>query len=107
MEFPEFQLRGVQVPPIYLSALTSWKENQPSRDDDSLGGVGHHGDQTAVEKDPSLGLRTISVSLIGASLLYSVTDLLQRIGHWRIARRFASILEILVQTDMNEDWMLV
>ena len=40
IEFPEFQLRGAQVPTIYLSALTSWKKNQPSRDDDSLGGDG-------------------------------------------------------------------
>jgi len=63
------------------------------------------GDQTAVEKDHNLGIKTISVGPIGASLLYTVTDLLQRIGHWRIAR-FAGILEVLVQTNMNEDWML-
>jgi hypothetical protein len=44
---------------------------------------------------------------LGASMLCALTDILQRIGHWPVARRFAVTLGALCQQDTDEGWMLL
>ncbi|KAH8705418.1 fungal-specific transcription factor domain-containing protein [Talaromyces proteolyticus] len=53
----------------------------------------------------TLGSRTISQGYkIDATTLSALTDLLRRQGHWEISRKFASILEVLLEdiTDSGE-----
>jgi hypothetical protein len=64
-------------------------------------GAGGQGQHDARRQD---GARPVVP--VGVGLLFTLTDMLQRIGHWGISRRFATILSTLVHTYVDEDWML-
>lgn len=97
--FPEFHLPGVGVPHYHLGPPSA-STNLHSRTDRSDGNRnGQHGEQGRQSSDLAVPL--------GASMLCTLTDMLQRIGHWGIARKFACILGTLSQADMDEDWMLM
>jgi hypothetical protein len=85
LDFPEFMLRGVSVPQhLFKSSLAA--------------------------SDPG----TVNVSNrahtpgpvvpVGTAMLYMLTDMLQRIGHWGIARKLSGVLGALVQADSDELW---
>jgi hypothetical protein len=46
----------------------------------------------------SLPSPSVLLSQLDASALYNVADLLRRQGHWEVSRRFASILDTLIET---------
>ncbi len=52
------------------------------------------------------GFKTGKPSAIESSTLCGLTDLLQRIGHWEIARRFAAILGSLIHGETDEGLIL-
>lgn len=90
LEFPEFSLRGAQIAThLFGSPAASGAEVQCRTDDNRA-------------PQP----RARSVVPVGAGLLCTVTDMLQRIGHWGVARKFAATLDTLVHVDVDEVWML-
>ena len=88
--FPEFTFRGAKIPTHLFGTA------------DAAGS----GAEDAVEENEQPQQRARSVVPIGAGLLCTLTDMLQRIGHWGIARKFAGTLRSLVAVDDDEGWML-
>ena len=97
--FPEFSLRGVGVPHHYVghSSVAASLQSRSERRDGT--GIEQHSEHARQSSDLAVPL--------GASMLCTLTDMLQRIGHWGIARKFAGILGTLSQADTDEDWMLL
>ena len=86
LELPEFTLRGASIPQHLFNASQS----------SSLRGAG--GSNGANQSGP--------VVPVGTAMLYMLTDILQRIGHWGIARKLSEVLGALVQADSDELWLL-
>lgn len=97
--FPEFSLRGVGVPHYHVRQSSSATNIQSRSERSDSNRNGQHGEHLRQSSDLAVPL--------GASMLCTLTDMLQRIGHWGIARKFAGILGSLAQADMDEDWMLM
>ncbi|TKA66028.1 hypothetical protein B0A49_08116 [Cryomyces minteri] len=91
LEFPEFSIRGAPIPKHLFGAASGQSSDR----------VGHDGEPTRSRQQ-----RSGPVVPLGAGMLCTLTDMLHRIGHWAIARKFAAILEMLVRADTDEDWML-
>lgn len=49
----------------------------------------------------SRGLPSTMINELDSSILYGIADLLRRQGHWDISRRFASILDVLIDDLMD------
>ena len=97
--FPEFNLRGVAVPGYHFASPFDTAAVPPSGEYRAFEG--------GEEQYQQNRRRSGAAVPAGASMLCTLTDMLQRIGHWGIARKFAGILGTLVQADTDEDWMLM
>lgn len=95
LDIPEFTLRGAPVP-IHLFETSK----APSQNLNVAQNGRALGDNPQEPRHRRLGPD------IGPGMMFTVIDLLQRIGHWGIARKYATTLAILAQTDGDEDWML-
>jgi hypothetical protein len=99
-DFPEFSKCGIPIPkhlfqPGQASSLAS-----SSLHNDIIPESSHSAaDNTQSLSRPHLG----AVS----GLMFSINDLLQRIGHWGVARKYASTLSTLARSDGDEDWALI
>ena len=98
MNFPEFSLRGAHIPK-HLFGITSDGPSYATAS--NTGGYGGDGEQQQQGRQ-----RPGRVVPVGAGMLCTLTDMLQRVGHWGIARKFAGTLGTLVQADTEEKWML-
>ena len=84
LDFPEFSLRGASIPQhLFKTSFPNERRGNGSEQNNSG-----------------------PVVPVGTGMLYMLTDMLQRIGHWGIARKFAGILGALVQADSDEQWLL-
>jgi hypothetical protein len=95
LDFPEFNSGSAAMPSHLFKSLRSGNYGNEIR------GAGGQGQHDARRQD---GARPVVP--VGVGLLFTLTDMLQRIGHWGISRRFATILSTLVHTYVDEDWML-
>ena len=99
LNFPEFNIRGVSVPHHHFGNSVSATDLQSSS---------NRRDGTRNEEHSEQGRQSADMAVpLGASMLCTLTDMLQRIGHWGIARKFAGVLGTLSQADTDEDWMLM
>ncbi|OBT65027.1 hypothetical protein VE03_05217 [Pseudogymnoascus sp. 23342-1-I1] len=100
MEFPEFTVRGAPIPQHLFgspAASTSVGGTFPATDDAS--------NAFSPEEDPTTRFRPTSD--VGAAMMCTLIDMLQRIGHWGIARKYAATLSTLVDADSDEDWKFI
>lgn len=100
MEFPEFTVRGVPIPQHLFgspAASTSVGGTFPATDDAS--------NAFSPEEVPTTRFRPTSD--VGAAMMCTLIDMLQRIGHWGIARKYAATLSTLVDADSDEDWRFI
>ena len=96
--FPEFNIRGSTTGGYHFASPFDSTAVVPTSDYRAFEG----------EEQYQHNRRRSGVAVpAGASMLCTLTDMLQRIGHWGIARKFAGILGTLVQADTDEDWMLM
>ena len=98
LNFPEFSLRGAPIPK-HLFGITSDSMSYAAAN--NAGGYGADSEQQQHGRQ-----RHGRVVPVGAGMLCTLTDMLQRVGHWGIARKFAGTLGTLVQADTEEKWML-
>jgi hypothetical protein len=95
-EFPEFAIRGAPVTthlfgsPSASAAGTPAAELELSSVSDHIGTV-----------------RTRPSAQLGAAMMCTLVDMLQRVGHWGIARKYAATLSALVFADSEEDWKFI
>jgi hypothetical protein len=83
LDFPEFSLRGASIPQhLFKTSFPHERRGNGNPEE-------HHNNSGPVVP-------------VGTGMLYMLTDMLQRIGHWGIARKFAGILGALVQADSDE-----
>lgn len=99
-DFPEFSKCGIPVPkhlfqPGHASSLANSSLHGYSIPESSQSAS----DSTQSLSRPHLG----AVS----GLMFSINELLQRIGHWGVARKYASTLSTLARSDGDEDWALI
>ena len=85
LRFPEFTLRGVSVPQHLFKSSHNTSNSGTAN--------ASHGAHTPGPVVP-----------VGTAMLYMLTDMLQRIGHWGIARKLSAVLGALVQADSDELW---
>ena len=88
--FPEIQILEKQSPGHVFGQLF-----QSASTPDGMG-------SQAQAQHPNPRQRDQSATALEVGTLCSLTDTLQRIGHWNIARRFAGILGNLVHTETEE-----
>lgn len=99
-DIPEFLTCGIPIPKhLFQSAHTSSLANNSSRDE-----VTTEGNQYAASNAENRP-RPHSDPVTG--LMFMINDLLQRIGHWGIAKKFAVTLSTLATKDGDEDWALM
>lgn len=100
VEFPEFAMRGVPIPQHLFGspAINSNDAVSPLAPDGTSNSFGIQGDRTT---------RFRSTSNVGAAMMCTLIDMLQRVGHWGIARAYAATLSTLVCTDSDEDWNFI
>lgn len=87
LDFPEFILRGAAIPQHLFNLSQSSGAQRGAVENNG----GHHSGP---------------VVPVGTAMLYMLTDMLQRIGHWGIARKLSGVLGALVQADSDELWLL-
>lgn len=87
LEFSEFTLRGASIPQHLFNSSQSSADQRGSAQSN-----GTHNSGPVVP--------------VGIVMLYMLTDMLQRIGHWGIARKLSGVLGALVQADSDEVWLL-
>lgn len=100
IEFPEFTVRGAPIPQHLFgspAANTSVGGAFSATNDDS--------NAFSPEEDPTTRFRPTSD--VGAAMMCTLIDMLQRIGHWGIARKYAATLSTLVDADSDEDWKFI
>lgn len=98
LSFPEFSLRGAHISKHLFGIIS---------DSSSFAAANHAGGYGAEGEQQQQGRhRPGRVVPVGAGMLCTLTDMLQRVGHWGIARKFAGTLGTLVQADTDEKWML-
>ena len=96
----EFLKCGIPIPKhLFQSAHTSPLANKPFHHEAAI-----EGNQDAAGNAQNR-LRPHSGPVTG--LLFTINDLLQRIGHWGVARKFAATLSTLATNDGDEDWALM
>ncbi|OBT81138.1 hypothetical protein VE02_10257 [Pseudogymnoascus sp. 03VT05] len=100
IEFPEFEVRGVPIPQHLFGspAINSNDAVSPLAHEGMSNSFGVEGDQTT---------RFKATSGVGAAMMCTIIDMLQRVGHWGIARTFAATLSTLVRVDSDEDWKFI
>lgn len=99
MEFPEFTIQGEPIPQhlFGLSPASCSVTGTPASDVTS-NAFSSQGDSTA---------RLRPTPDVGASMMCTLIDMLQRIGHWGISRKYAATLSTLVHADSDEDWKFI
>ena len=102
--FLEFNLQGVQAPPVHLFASDP-NVAQSSHSNSSPGDGGNIEREFAADETSRLQTRYAPLNPIGVDLLCTLIDTLERLGHWRIAKRFAGILRRLSQLELDDAWM--
>ncbi|KFZ08518.1 hypothetical protein V501_05921 [Pseudogymnoascus sp. VKM F-4519 (FW-2642)] len=100
VEFPEFEVRGVPIPQHIFGSpsINSNDHVSPLTHDGTSNSFTIHGDQTT---------RFRATSGAGAAMMCTLIDMLQRVGHWGIARTYAATLSTLVCVDSDEDWKFI
>jgi hypothetical protein len=96
LDIPEFTLRGAPIP---THLFETSKAPSRSRITPQNG--------TALGNDPQRSQHRRLDSDISPGMMFTIIDLLQRIGHWGIARKYAATLTTLAQNDGDDDWMLI
>jgi hypothetical protein len=100
IDFPEFSQLGIPIPRhLFESGHTSATAHDSPRNRESA-----DGDDCAASTLPD---RSRPGSDVGTAMMFSTIDLLQRIGHWGVARKYATTLSALAKTDGDDDWMLI
>ncbi|KFZ13761.1 hypothetical protein V502_06466 [Pseudogymnoascus sp. VKM F-4520 (FW-2644)] len=100
MEFPEFTIRDAPIPqhlfgsPVASSNILG---TSPASDEAS--------NAFRIQEDCITRFRPTSD--VGAAMMCTLIDMLQRIGHWGIARKYAATLSTLVYADSDEDWKFI
>ncbi|KFZ23467.1 hypothetical protein V502_02058 [Pseudogymnoascus sp. VKM F-4520 (FW-2644)] len=100
MEFPEFTIRGAPIPQHLFgspAASSSVTGTSPATDDAS----------NAFSTQEDRTTRFMPSSDVGAAMMCTLIDMLQRIGHWGIARKYAATLSTLAYADSDEDWKFI
>lgn len=100
MEFPEFTLRGAPIPQHLFgspAAGSSDTGTSLAADDASIA--------FSTQEDRTTRFRPTSD--VGGTMMCTLIDMLQRIGHWGIARKYAATLSALVHADSDEDWKFI
>jgi hypothetical protein len=99
-DFPEFSRCGIPIPKhLFQFAHPPSLGNNSSRSE-----VATADNQYLACNSHSLS-RPHSDPVTG--LMFTINDLLQRIGHWGVARKFAATLSALATNDGDEDWALM
>jgi hypothetical protein len=87
LDFAEFTLRGATIPQhLFNSSQSSGNQRGTGQNN------GNHHSGPVVP--------------VGTAMLYMLTDMLQRIGHWGIARKLSDVLSALVQADSDDVWLV-
>jgi hypothetical protein len=99
-DVPEFLKCGIPIPKhLFQSAQTPSLANSSSRDEVATEGHHYTAGNAQNRSRPHSGPVT--------GLMFTINDLLQRIGHWGVARKFAATLSTLATKDGDEDWALM
>jgi len=102
MAFPEFTVRGAPIPQHLF------RSPAPSSNVDVNGTIpatDNAGNAYGILEDRTMRFRpTLDV---GVAMMCTIIDMLQRIGHWGIARKYAATLSTLVYADGDEDWKFI
>jgi hypothetical protein len=99
-DFPEFTRRGVPIPDyLFESTQQSSGASNSARNERNTERGHNNADISNDQFRPNGG--------IGIGMMCAIIDLLRRIGHWGIARKYAATLSALAQNDGDEDWMLI
>ena len=96
-EFPEFSQFKIPIPKHLLDS----SRNASKAQDSSHSGITAERDASNSED------RSRSDLDVGSGIIFTVIDLLQRIGHWGVARKYAATLSALAKNKGDEDWMLI
>lgn len=100
LDFPEFSQCGVPIPKhLFESAHSSLMAHGSSRN-----GIGAEGDHYATSNLPD---QSRPDSRVVPEIMFTIVDLLQRIGHWGISRKYAATLSALAKSDGDDDWTLI
>jgi hypothetical protein len=100
LDFPEFSQCGIPIPKHLFES--SYASSMPQ--DSSQNIIGAEGDHYAAS---NLQDRPRPDPGVVTGIMFTIIDLLQRIGHWGIARKYATTLSTLTKADGDEDWMLI
>lgn len=100
MEFPEFAVRGAPIPQHLFGSPAPGPNvsGTPPATDEAGSAFGISEDRTT---------RFRPATDVGAAMMFTLIDMLQRIGHWEIARKYAATLSTLVSLDGDEDWKII
>ena len=97
---PEFSRPGVPIPKHIFDFTQRFSEGSQPLRTEVISERGHSYTEISEDRFPPDGG-------IGIGMMCAIVDMLRRIGHWGIARKYAATLSTLAQNDGDEDWVLI